>query len=244
MPRLRSPFLKALLTLVCSVVVLLVSAASAHASEANLSIPDLWEKGSFRILGMDISAGVLLLVGSAVIAGTLGISLFLRSQIAKLPAHKSMLNVAEIIFQTCKTYLIQQGKFLLMLFVLIAIAISYYLLSSSGHEAAPAAGATTAAVEHTINPIMKVVLVLLFSVVGMAGSYWVAWYGIRVNTYANCRTAFASLRGEPWDVVNIPLRAGMSVGLFLISLELVMMVIILLFVPRQIVGVCFLGFAI
>ncbi|HUN79956.1 MAG TPA: sodium-translocating pyrophosphatase, partial [Phycisphaerae bacterium] len=88
------------------------------------------------------------------------------------------------------------------------------------------------------------VMVLLFSVVGMAGSYAVAWYGIRVNTYANCRTAFASLRGEPWDVVNIPLRAGMSVGLFLISLELIMMVIILLFVPRQIVGYCFLGFAI
>ncbi len=95
-----------------------------------------------------------------------------------------------------------------------------------------------------IDPIMRVFLVLLFSIVGMGGSYWVAWYGIRVNTYANARTAFSSLRGEPWDVVNIPLRAGMSIGLFLISLELVMMVIILLFVPRQIVGVCFLGFAI
>ena len=92
--------------------------------------------------------------------------------------------------------------------------------------------------------MLKVLFVLLFAVVGMGGSYCVAWYGIRVNTYANCRTAFASLRGKPWDVVNIPLRAGMSVGLFLISLELVMMVIILLFVPRQIVGVCFLGFAI
>jgi K(+)-stimulated pyrophosphate-energized sodium pump len=91
---------------------------------------------------------------------------------------------------------------------------------------------------------LQVLFVLLFAVVGMAGSYCVAWYGIRVNTYANCRTAFASLKGEPWDVVNIPLRSGMSVGLFLISLELVMMVIILLFVPRQIVGVCFLGFAI
>ncbi len=95
-----------------------------------------------------------------------------------------------------------------------------------------------------IDPLVKVALVLLFAIVGMGGSYWVAWYGIRVNTYANSRTAFASLRGEPWDVVNIPLRAGMSIGLFLISLELVMMVIILLFVPRQIVGVCFLGFAI
>src|SRR5204862_5348267 len=95
-----------------------------------------------------------------------------------------------------------------------------------------------------INRYLKVLLVLLFSIVGMGGSYWVAWYGIRVNTWANSRTAFASLRGEPWDVVNIPLRAGMSVGLFLISLELVLMVIILLFVPRQVVGYCFLGFAI
>src|SRR5216117_2200282 len=95
-----------------------------------------------------------------------------------------------------------------------------------------------------MSPILKLLLVLLFAVVGMGGSYAVAWYGIRVNTYANCRTAFAALRGVPWDVVNIPLRAGMSIGLFLISLELIMMVIILLFVPRQIVGVCFLGFAI
>jgi K(+)-stimulated pyrophosphate-energized sodium pump len=137
-----------------------------------------------------------------------------------------MLTVAETIFQTCKTYLIQQGKFLLMLFVLIACAMTYYFVGLQGET------------------LKTAVLVLLFSVVGMGGSYAVAWYGIRVNTYANCRTAFASLRGVPWDVVNIPLRAGMSVGLFLISLELVMMVIILLFVPREIVGYCFLGFAI
>src|SRR5207247_8347880 len=106
----------------------------------------------------------------------------------------------------------------------------------------PAAGAIAAV--NKISPIMTVVLVLLFSIVGMGGSYAVAWYGIRVNTYANARTAFASLRGVPWDVVNIPLRAGMSIGLFLISLELVMMVFILLAVDRQIVGFCFLGFAI
>src|SRR5919109_2669622 len=96
----------------------------------------------------------------------------------------------------------------------------------------------------TMNPYATVLLVLFFSVVGMAGSYAVAWYGIRVNTWANARTAFASLRGKPWDVVNIPLRAGMSVGLFLISLELIMMVVILLFPPREIVGYCFIGFAI
>src|SRR5262249_45728412 len=133
---------------------------------------------------------------------------------------------ANIIFQTCKTYLIQQGKFLLMLFAIIAIAMIYYFLALKGET------------------FQTVLLVLFFSIVGMGGSYAVAWYGIRVNTYANARTAFASLRGEPWDVVNIPLRAGMSVGLFLISLELVMMVIILLFLPREVVGYCFLGFAI
>jgi K(+)-stimulated pyrophosphate-energized sodium pump len=222
----------------------LLLAAPALAGEADLAIPDL-HVGTFPTLG-GISAWNLLFYGSFVIAGTLYISLHLRSQIHKLPVHKSMADVADIIFETCKTYLIQQGKFLLMLWVLIAIAISYYLLGSS-HEAqsvAAADPAVQAAAEHTISPMMTVVLVLLFSVVGMGGSYWVAYYGIRVNTYANCRTAFAALRGEPWDVVNIPLRAGMSIGLFLISLELIMMVVILLFVPRQIVGFCFLGFAI
>jgi K(+)-stimulated pyrophosphate-energized sodium pump len=139
-------------------------------------------------------------------------------QIAVLPAHQSMLAVAEIIFQTCKTYLVQQAKFLMLLWVMIAAAMMYYFMVLQG------------------APITTALLVLFFSLVGMGGSFWVAWYGIRVNTYANARTAFASLRGEPWDVVNIPLRAGMSIGLFLISLELIMMVIILLFVPRDIVG--------
>ncbi|MDX1964582.1 MAG: sodium-translocating pyrophosphatase [Pirellulales bacterium] len=211
-----------------------LSAGWCHASEADLPIPDL-HAGNFNILGIQISAWWLLFSGAIVIAGTLGISLYLYAQIKALPAHNSMLDVAEIIFQTCKEYLIQQGKFLLMLFLLIAAAISYYLLAfpSEGHD-----GATP------IDPYTKLALVLLFAVVGMAGSYAVAWYGIRVNTYANARTAFASLRGVPWDVVNIPLRAGMSIGLFLISLELILMVIILLFVDRSIVGICFLGFAI
>ena len=137
-----------------------------------------------------------------------------------------MLKVSEIIFQTCKTYLLQQGKFLLMLFAFVAVIMSYYFLALQGKS------------------IGTLLYVLFFSILGMGGSYAVAWYGIRINTYANSRTAFASLRGKPWDVVDIPLRSGMSVGLFLISLELVMMVIILLFVPREIVGICFLGFAI
>jgi K(+)-stimulated pyrophosphate-energized sodium pump len=222
-------------------LMLVLSGSTAFAGEADLAIPDLWHQDAFfTIAGQHVNAGVLLLVGSFVICGTLGISLWLRAQIHALPCHKSMLDVAEVIFTTCKEYLIQQGKFLLMLFVFIAIAISYYLVGfDHGGGAEHVEGA-----KEPMNKFVTLALVLLFAVVGMIGSYWVAWYGIRVNTYANCRTAFAALRGEPWDVVNIPLRAGMSIGLFLISLELVMMVIILLFVDRAIVGYCFLGFAI
>jgi K(+)-stimulated pyrophosphate-energized sodium pump len=199
-------------------------AGNSFASEADLAIPDL-HQGTFETLG-GITAWNLLAWGALVICGTLGISLYLRSQIRRLPAHDSMLKVADVIYRTCKTYLVQQGKFLLMLFALIAAAMAFYFLQLKG------------------EPPKTLLLVLLFSIIGMGGSYIVAWYGIRINTWANARTAFASLRGEPWDVVNIPLRAGMSVGLFLISLELVMMVVILLFVPREIVGFCFLGFAI
>jgi len=204
---------------------ILLTSMGVLASEADLAIPDL-HAGSYTLFGGTITAWQLLFYGALVIAGTLGISLFQFFKIRSLRAHDSMLKVASIIYQTCRTYLIQQGKFLLMLFAFIAIAMAFYFLVLKG--------------EH----VPTLVQVLLFSVVGMGGSYAVAWYGIRVNTYANARTAFASLAGRPWDVVNIPLRAGMSVGLFLISLELVMMVIILLFVPREIVGYCFLGFAI
>ncbi|MCE9528063.1 MAG: sodium-translocating pyrophosphatase [Planctomycetales bacterium] len=244
----RTATWKLLIPTAFSLLLVLLFGSSAFAGEADLAIPDL-HKTIFKILGQEISGWYLLLFGSFVICGTLGISLYLRWRVQQLPAHKSQLDIAEIIFQTCKTYLIQQGKFLLMLWVLIAIAISYYLLGFSHEAAKPAADAAVVAADAAkeaahISPIVTVILVLIFSLVGMGGSYWVAWYGIRVNTFANCRTAFAALRGQPLDVVNIPLQAGMSIGLFLISLELVMMVIILLFVPRQIVGFCFLGFAI
>src|SRR5262245_18060100 len=174
---------------------LLISGA-ASASEASLAIPDLHE-GKFNIFGTQISAWNLLAGGALVICGTLGISLYQFFQIKKQPAHQSMLNIAEIIFQTCQTYLIQQGKFLLMLFALIAVAITYYLLGT-GHGL----GAEGEAAGASQNSLTTVALALFFSIVGMAGSYMVAWYGIRVYTYANSRTAFAALRGEPWDVVN------------------------------------------
>ncbi|MDR0547241.1 MAG: sodium/proton-translocating pyrophosphatase, partial [Dysgonamonadaceae bacterium] len=188
---------------------LLCSGLSSFASEADLAIPDL-HKGTFHIFGGEISAWNFLFWGAIIIAGTLAFSLLLRNQVKQLPAHDSMLKVAQTIYTTCRTYLEQQGKFLLMLFGLVAVVLCIYFFGLLGQSVA------------------VVAQVLLFSIVGMAGSYAVAWYGIRVNTYANARTAFASLKGRPLDVVNIPLKAGMSVGLFLISLELVMMVIILL----------------
>ncbi len=233
--------MRGLLTAAGAVAVLLLTGTAAHA-EGSLAIPDL-HQGHFPTL-WNVNAWWFLFGGAWVICGTLGISLYLRHQIHQLPAHRSMLNVSETIFKTCKTYLIQQIKFLLMLFVFIAIVIAYYLLGygTAGEGQAGAQG--EAAEGAAIGPIGTLVLVLIFAIVGMAGSCAVAWYGIRVNTWANARTAFASLRGKPWDVVNIPLRAGMSVGLFLISLELVMMVIILLMPFRSIVGYCFLGFAI
>ncbi|HTL70890.1 MAG TPA: sodium-translocating pyrophosphatase, partial [Candidatus Eisenbacteria bacterium] len=198
--------------------------ASAWASDADLKIPDLHE-GRFNLFG-GFTGYQILFYGAIVIVGTVGLSLYQFFAIKALPSHRSMLEVAETIFQTCTTYLKQQAKFLGMLFGIIALAMAYYFIGLK-HE-----------------PVATLGFVLFFSIVGMAGATLVAWYGIRVNTYANARTAFASLRGVPWDVVNIPLRAGMSVGLFLISVELVMMVTILLFVPREIVGYCFLGFAI
>ncbi|HPT11155.1 MAG TPA: sodium/proton-translocating pyrophosphatase, partial [Bacteroidales bacterium] len=208
----------------CTVLgLLLISVVPALASDADLAVPDL-HQGFFARFGLD--AWHLLFYGSIVILFTLSVSITLFRSIKKLPAHKSMLNVAATIYETCKTYLIQQGKFLLILFAIIGTAMAYYYFALVG------------------SSISVVFLVLMFSVIGMAGSYSVAWYGIRVNTFANARTAFASLKGKPWDVVSIPLRAGMSIGLFLISLELVMMITILLFVPREIVGYCFMGFAI
>ena len=216
--------LKPILWFAAALLLFLAATATAHASEADLAIPQL-DQGHYDKLG-GATPWQVLFYGACVIAGTLSISLYQLYQIRKQPAHKSMLAVADTIFQTCKTYLIQQGLFLGALFLIIAALMSFYFLVLKNESA------------------VTLLEVLLFAVIGMGGSYAVAWYGIRVNTYANCRTAFAALRGKPWDVVNIPLRAGMSVGLFLISLELIMMVIILLAVPRDIVGYCFLGFAI
>src|SRR5436305_1971010 len=148
------------------------------------------------------------------------------SQLKKMAVHGSMLEISELIYETCKTYLITQGKFILVLEIFIGLVILLYF-GVLTHFSAP-----------------KVAIILLFSLVGIAGSYGVAWFGIRVNTFANSRTAFASLRGKPYPCYSIPLRAGMSIGMLLISVELVIMLFILLFIPGDYAGPCFIGFAI
>ena len=222
------------------------------ASEADLKIPDL-HSGVFATPLGPISAFSLLAYGSAVILGTLFFSLFMFFQIRSLPVHPAMSKVSDIIYKTCCTYLGKQMLFLCLLFMFVGGAYAIYIFSMPAHEAAAHAHDAAVAVgeaahDHAeaapVSKLSTLIQVLAYAIVGMLGSCLVAWYGIRLNTYANSRTAFAALRARPWDVVNIPLRAGMSVGLFLISLELVMMVYILLMVPREIVGLCFLGFAI
>ncbi|MDR3232941.1 MAG: sodium-translocating pyrophosphatase [Planctomycetaceae bacterium] len=215
----------------------LMTGMLAFGSEADLKIPSMSE-GHFAYLG-GVSGSVLLWVGLVFTFAILGISLYFFQQVKKLPVHKRMADVSEIIYQTCSTYLLKQIKFLAMLFLFIAAAYFVYVFAPEWFGTAQAAEG-----EVHVSPWTMLWQVLVFAVIGMAGSTGVAAYGIRLNTYANSRTAFASLRGRAWDVVNIPLQAGMSVGLFLISLELIVMVLILLVVPRSTVGICFLGFAI
>ncbi|MDR2171365.1 MAG: sodium-translocating pyrophosphatase [Planctomycetaceae bacterium] len=212
---------------ILSFVLFLLTGSFVFGSEADIMIPDL-TTGKFDTL-FGINGWLLLFCGLSVVIATLIISLYLFAEVRKLPVHESMRNISEIIFKTCGTYLLQQGKFLFCLFLCIA-AVYFVFVKVQPSEV------------HSWQ--FMLVSVLFFAIVGMCGSYAVAWYGIRLNTYANSRAAFASLRGRPWDVVNIPLRAGMSVGLFLISVELIIMAAILLFVPREIIGICFLGFAI
>ena len=188
--------------------------------EVNIQLPDL---RSVELLGM--SGHTLLLSGLVVCALGLLFGLMTYSAVKKLPVHRSMAEVSELIYVTCKAYLAQQGKFLMILFAFIgAIIVAYFMLT--GLE------------------LPKILIILVFALIGMAGSYGVAAFGIRINTLANSRTAFASLKGKGFAVMDIPLRAGMSVGMMLISVELLFMLAILLFLPTTIAGACFLGFAI
>ncbi len=164
--------------------------------------------------------------GLLVSAAGLYFGIRIYRELKALPVHHSMREVSELIYETCKTYLINQGKFLAILWLIIALVIVMYLGWLSGKSPG------------------VVAIIVGFSVVGILGSYIVAWFGIRVNTFANSRTAFASLRGLPYPVYAIPLKAGMSIGMMLISVELLIMLLILLVVPRDYAGACFVGFAI
>jgi K(+)-stimulated pyrophosphate-energized sodium pump len=202
---------------------LFARAENEPGGEASLKLPDL---SQVHFLGFN--GHTLLLWGIAICILGLVFGLVIYTRLKNMPVHSSMRDVSELIYETCKTYLLTQGKFLLLLWVFIAVIIVLYF-----GWLAP------------VHPTsVTLPIILLFSLLGMAGSYGVAWFGIRVNTFANSRTAFASLRGKPYPVYHTPLEAGMSIGMMLISIELIMMLFILLFVPGNYAGPCFIGFAI
>jgi K(+)-stimulated pyrophosphate-energized sodium pump len=213
--------------LIAGAATALAQPAGEAGGEASLKLPDL---SQVNFLPWSINGHNLLLIGILFcVAGlAFGMTIFLR--LKNLPVHRSMREISELIYETCKTYLITQGKFILFLWAFIAVIIAAYFGWLS-----PVPGKSVA---------LTLPIILGFSLVGIAGSYGVAWFGIRVNTFANSRTAFASLPGKPYPVYQIPLEAGMSIGMMLISVELLIMLIILLFVPGDYAGPCFIGFAI
>lgn len=226
----RRGWLTLLLTALLAIVLLAGVSSQAFAQEpatqvggeANLRLPDL---GQVSFLG-GVNGRSLLMVGLVVCGLGLLFGLMMYTQLKNMQVHQSMLEISELIYETCKTYLLTQGKFLLILEAFIGAIIVFYFGFLVHFEA------------------IKVAIILLFSLIGIGGSYGVAWFGIRVNTFANSRTAFASLRGIPFPCYEIPLKAGMSIGMLLISVELVLMLFILLFVPGDYAGQCFIGFAI
>jgi len=201
-----------------------ILAPVARASEADLKLPDLGAV-TFSALG-GLSGTHLMMIGIGVCFLGLAFGLFQYVKTEKLPVHKSMSDVSQIIWETCKSYLAQQGKFLALLWVLIGACMLYYFLILQQ------------------MPVSHVMLILAASILGILGSYGVAWFGMRINTFANSRSAFASLRGTPWDALAIPMRSGMSVGMLLITVELFFMICILVFLPAELRGPCFIGFAI
>ena len=200
----------ALVSMICSV--------PAFAGEASLVVPNIKEAS--------LDSYNLLVVG--LIVSCIGVlwGIWAYTRVKKVEVHEKMAAVGNTIFETCKTYLVQQGKFLLGLEVLIGLCIAFYFWYLQGME------------------LKSVLIILGWSVLGILGSYLVAWFGIRMNTLANSRTAFTALKGKPLDILGIPLKAGMSIGVLLVSIELIMMLVILLFVPGNLAGACFIGFAI
>jgi len=219
-----APFLRVLYTVLISflLAVPLMAQAGESTSEANLKLPDL---GSVTFLG-GIKGNTLLMGGLGVSALGLIFGLIIFFRLKNMRVHSSMREVSELIYETCKTYLSTQGKFLILLECFIAVIIVIYFGLLKG------------------EPFFNVLIILLFSVVGISGSFMVAAFGMRVNTFANSRTAFASLEGKAFPCYDIPLQAGMSIGMLLVSVELLIMLFILLFIPGGLAGSCFIGFAI
>ena len=203
----------------------MVVSPAAFAGEADIHIPDLTGVKFNGLGGVSGATLMYLGIGICFIGAIFGLVQYFQTK--ALAVHESMASVSETIWETCKTYLFTQGKFLAILWVLIAICMTYYFL---GLEKG--------------NSVGNVIVILLASILGILGSYGVAWFGIRINTVANSRTAFSALKGNPLATLGIPLRSGMSVGLLLVAVELFFMICILMFLPRELVGPCFIGFAI
>ena len=204
--------------------VLAAGLSQACASEIDLKVPDLGV--GYEIFGLSLTGSQILLYGLVICVLGVCFGLYEFFKIKAIPAHKAMLNVSNTIYETCKTYMKQQSKLLVILELFIAACIFYYFYYLNS------------------TPMSKVLTILMWSILGILGSFCVAWFGMRINTYANSRTVFLSLQGKAYPVMSLPLRSGMSIGVLLICVELVMMIAILLFVPRDSAGACFVGFAI
>ena len=213
LPRAMKPLILGLL----SALLMVANALPSFASEAELNLPDITSQFG------GVSGKSLLMFGLLICLAGFAFGLMQFMQVKNMPVHPSMAEMSELIYETCKTYMLTQGKFLGMLWVGIAVIMAIYFKGEG---------------------VATVALILGMSILGILGSYSVAWFGCRMNTYANSRTAFASLRGKPYNVYAVPLQAGMSIGVLLISLELIMMLAILLFIPKELAGACFVGFAI
>jgi K(+)-stimulated pyrophosphate-energized sodium pump len=230
---------KRVLALLAVAAAVLGAPSAAMASESNLILPDLSTQKFFGVDGH-----TLLTIGLVIAALGIVFGLVIYAQLKRLPVHRSLLEVSDLIYETCKTYLLNQGRFILILWVCIAaVMVFYFGFLQSNEKPAPAAGVPVADL-HEYSRVAQVIIILGFSLVGILGSYSVAWFGMRVNTFANSRTAMAALSGKARQVYAIPLRSGMSIGMVLISVELLIMLFILLFVPRNLAGPCFIGFAI
>ena len=222
---LATYLLSALLVFLALTSLPALAAAGGHVSEVNLVLPDLADSALVSFFG-GISGWTLLSYGLLVAVGGLTFGAVIYRRIRRLPVHRSMAEISELIYETCKTYMITQGKFLLILQALTAvIMIGYFYFVQQ-------------------LAVSEVATILAFSVIGIAGSFGVAWFGIRINTLANSRTAFASLAAKPYQIYAIPITSGISIGMLLISTELLIMLCIMLFIPASLAGKCFIGFAI